>query len=157
MLKAQYSHPGKSGRKPLQPKNIQANPPAHHQLVNPNKPKPEKWIEISLMDYLNKENNNNGHMVYVATPTKIKSIDVSLVEELRAICLKLEWMRLDKEETEKMLRERDLAMEAGMKELVERGDIQKMLEIEVDRLFQLKELKNTHCRFSSLLAVHWKP
>ncbi|KAI8565860.1 hypothetical protein RHMOL_Rhmol03G0293700 [Rhododendron molle] len=55
-----------------------------------------------------------------------------------------------------MLRERDLTMEANMKELVERGDIQKMFEIEVDRLFWLKELKNTHGRFASLLAVHWK-
>ncbi|XP_058186273.1 high mobility group B protein 6-like [Rhododendron vialii] len=84
-------------------------------------------------------------MVYAATPTKIGSIDVSLAEELSAIRLKLERMRLDKEETEKMLRERDLAMEAGMKELVERGEIQKMLKIEVDRLFRLKELKNAHC------------
>lgn len=93
-------------------------------------------------------------MVYAATPTKIGSIDVSLAEELSAIRLKLERMRLDKEETEKMLRERDLAMEAGMKELVERGEIQKMLEIEVDRLFRLKELKSscTVSKFSFLLC-----
>lgn len=91
-------------------------------------------------------------MVYAATPTKIESIDVSL-EELSAIRLKLERMRLDKEETEKMLRERDLVMEAGMKELVERGEIQKMLEIEVDRLFRLKELKSscTVSKFSFLI------
>ncbi|KAF7147919.1 hypothetical protein RHSIM_Rhsim03G0028100 [Rhododendron simsii] len=88
-----------------------------------------------MIDDLNKENNNNRHMVYAATPTKIELIDVSLAEELSSVCLKLDRMRLDKEETEKILRERDLAMEAGMKELVERVEIQKMLEIEVNRLF----------------------
>ncbi|KAI8559529.1 hypothetical protein RHMOL_Rhmol04G0180600 [Rhododendron molle] len=159
MLKGQYSPlnsthtQAKSGRKPLQPRNIQANTPTHHQLVNPNKPKPQKWIEISLIDDSNKENNNNRHMVYAATPTKIGSIDVSLAEELSAIRLKLERMRLDKEETEKMLRERDLAMEAGMKELVQRGEIQKMLEIEVDRLFRLKELKSSCMRKTPIRSL----
>ncbi|KAF7144741.1 hypothetical protein RHSIM_Rhsim04G0114700 [Rhododendron simsii] len=91
-------------------------------------------------------------MVYAATPTKIELIDVSPAEELSSICLKFERMRLDKEETEKILRERDLAMEVGMKELVERGEIQKMLEIEVDGLFKLKELKKAHCRCASVFG-----
>ncbi|KAH7844394.1 hypothetical protein Vadar_027477 [Vaccinium darrowii] len=142
------THP-KSGRKPLQPRNFPVNAPINHQLNPRSKPKSEKWIEISVIDDSNKENNNNNpHMVcYAATPTKkIESIDVSLAEELSAIRQKLERMKLDKEETEKMLRDRDLALEMSMKELVERGEIQKILEIEVDRLFRLKELKSSCMR-----------
>lgn len=53
---------------------------------------------------------------------------------------KLERLRLDREKTEKMLRERDLVLESQMKEIERRGEVQKTLEIEVDKLYRLKQL-----------------
>ncbi|XP_059642276.1 high mobility group B protein 6 [Cornus florida] len=133
----------KSGRKPLQPKNFPANPIGNH--VKP-KPKPE-WIEISLISDSNKENH---------PPTKISSFDTSLAEELSAIREKLERLRFDKEKTEKMLKERDLMLEMNMKELEKRGEMQQQLEIEVDRLFRLKELKTSCMRTSSIRSLREK-
>lgn len=51
-------------------------------------------------------------------------------------------LRSDRERTEKMLRERDLMLEMKMKEVEERGEIQKSLEIELDRLYRLKQLQS---------------
>uniref|UniRef100_A0A5B7BNP4 High mobility group B protein 6 n=1 Tax=Davidia involucrata TaxID=16924 RepID=A0A5B7BNP4_DAVIN len=154
MLKAQRPLAGNqiqrpnSGRKPLQPKNSLPNPITNGVL----KPKqtPE-WIKISLIDDSNKEN----HPVY-ATPIKIESFDPSLAEELSAIREKLERLRLDKEKTEKMLQERDLVLEMNMKELEKRGEAQKQLEIEVDRLYRLKELRSSCMRISSIRSLREK-
>ncbi|KAL6998527.1 hypothetical protein U1Q18_008656 [Sarracenia purpurea var. burkii] len=132
----------KTGRNPLQPRNFPVNLPINNQ-INP-KPKPE-WMEISLMDDSNKE---NPHLIY-ATPTKIESLDVSLAEELSAIRQKLERLKVDKDKTEKMLIERDLVLQTNLKELGMRGEVQKQLEIEVDRLFRLKELKS-RCMVSKI-------
>ena len=54
----------------------------------------------------------------------------------------MERLRSDRERTEKMLRERDLMLEMKMKEVEERGEIQKSLEIELDRLYRLKQLQS---------------
>lgn len=118
----------KSGRKPLQPRNTPVN-------SNPSKLKPvQKWIGVD--DDSNKENRP----IYV-TPTKMmEPIDASLAEELSAIRKKMERLRLDRERTEKMLKERDLVMEIQMKELESRGQTQKMLEIELDRIYRLNQL-----------------
>lgn len=56
---------------------------------------------------------------------------MSLADDLNAIREKLERLRLDKEKSEKMLRERELMMEMKMKEIDQRSEIQKVLEIEV--------------------------
>ncbi|KAJ0027479.1 hypothetical protein Pint_35083 [Pistacia integerrima] len=69
---------------------------------------------------------------------------------------KLERLRLDKEKTEKMLNERDTMLDMQMKELQYRGDTQKMLEIEVDRLYRLKELKSYCLRISSIRSLREK-
>jgi len=53
----------------------------------------------------------------------------------------MERLRSDKEKTEKMLKEREALLDAKMKEMEEKSEIQKNLEIQVDRLFRLKELK----------------
>ncbi|CAI9774759.1 unnamed protein product [Fraxinus pennsylvanica] len=123
--------PPKSGRKPLQPKNTLLAP------ITPNEnPKPKQnpdCIEISLADNSNKENFAPSD--YYATPIKapIESFDASLAEELSAIREKLERLKIDKEKTEETLKERDLILDMKMKELVQRGEVQKHLEIEVDR------------------------
>ncbi|XP_042023370.1 high mobility group B protein 6-like isoform X2 [Salvia splendens] len=138
-------HRPSSGRKPLQPKNSPATPSATNLKPNPNpNPNPNHaavfWSEI---DQSNKEN------IY-STPVKkeriqfqieFDSFDASLAEELNAIREKVERLRIDKEKTDKMLRERALLLDSQMKEIVDRGMLQKQLEIEVDRLFRLKEIK----------------
>lgn len=132
----------KPGRKPLQPKNAPANPLAA-DAIKP-KVKPD-WIEISLTNTSNKENVHPLHAAAAPpAPAKgcnIELCDSSLAEELSAIREKLERLRIDKQKTEEMLRERDAALELQMRELMNRGEIQKQLELEVDRLFRLKELR----------------
>ncbi|XP_042058812.1 uncharacterized protein LOC121803175 [Salvia splendens] len=132
-------HRPSSGRKPLQPKNSPSTPSATKLKPNPNHAA-VFWGEI---DQSNKEN------IY-STPVKkeriqfqieFDSFDASLAEELNAIREKVERLRIDKEKTDKMLRERSLLLDSQMKEIVDRGMQQKQLEIEVDRLFRLKEIK----------------
>ncbi|XP_020875803.1 uncharacterized protein LOC9309054 isoform X2 [Arabidopsis lyrata subsp. lyrata] len=100
-----------SGRKALQPKNIFQTPKEDAFVVK------AKAAEL-------KEN----------------LIDASLAEELSAFKKKLERQREDRERTEKLLKERDGAMDVQMSLLLQRGETQKSLEIQVDRLFRLKEL-----------------
>jgi len=121
----------RSGRTPLQLKNSPADP------VQPSaKPKPDRpYFEISLID---KENNP---IAAVSIPAAAPP-ETSLAEELSAVKKKLERMKADKDRTEKILNEKDTMLDAKMKEMEERGEIQKNFEIEVDRLFRLKELKN---------------
>lgn len=70
----------------------------------------------------------------------VEALDASLAEELSTIRKKMERVRLDREKTEKMLEEREKVLDFKMKEMEERGLVQKILEMEVDRLFRLKEL-----------------
>ncbi|CAN1303236.1 hypothetical protein LINPERPRIM_LOCUS25772 [Linum perenne] len=53
---------------------------------------------------------------------------------------RMERLRLEREKTEKMLKEREMLLDLRMKELQLRGEAQMMLELEVDRLYRLKEL-----------------
>jgi hypothetical protein len=139
----------KSGRTPLQPKNS----PANHVIVSSAQTKPKQnQTEIHVVDQSNKENH---HQIYPTTPTKIESLDASLAEELSAIKKKLERLRSDKERTEKMLKERDMMLELKMKELEERGEIQNNLEIELDRLYRLKQLQS-HSMVTTLYAHYSK-
>lgn len=126
----------RSGRTPLQPKNSPADP--IHPSPKP-KPKPDQpCFEISAIRDSDKENiRPNPIAAAAATPP----LETSLAEELSAIKKKLERLRADKERTEKTLKEREAVMDAKMKEMEQRGEIQKNLEIQVDRLFRLKELK----------------
>ena len=71
----------------------------------------------------------------------IDSMDASLAEELTAVKKKLERIKSDKDKTEKMLQERDRTIEIQMNQLLQRGEFQKELELEVDRLFRLNQLK----------------
>ncbi|KDP21857.1 hypothetical protein JCGZ_00644 [Jatropha curcas] len=145
----------KCGRTPLQPKNLPSNPVTEIQILKPKpKQKQERIIEISVDGELNKEN----HPISVTTPTKliIEQLDASLAEELSAIRKKLERMKVDRERTKKMLNERAKTMDLQMKELEQRGEVQKRLEIEVDRLFRLKELQSGSMRISPIRSLREK-
>ena len=138
----------RSGRTPLQPKNSPADP---RPKPKP-KPKPdvEPRFEITpIRDSDDKENRPIAAAAAAtppppaaAAPPSTQLPDASsLAEELSAIKKKLERLRLDRENTEKTLNEKDAKLDAMMMELEDRGEVQKKLEIEVDRLFRLKELK----------------
>lgn len=143
----------KNGRTPLQLKNIPANPITDDGVKSKGKGKSE-WIEISLTgkeNYFNVmekvEKNNKDLEITQSTnndnvPIKIESFDSSLAEELGVIRKKLERLRLEKERTEKMLREMDLVLDMEMKEMEMRGKMQKELEMEVVKLQRLNELRS---------------
>ncbi|KAL3533632.1 hypothetical protein ACH5RR_007153 [Cinchona calisaya] len=167
MLKAQSPLSGnliqrpKTCRKPLQPKNSPATPIlTPHQKVKPTKKNAAaEWIEISVID--EDSNKENINPLLATTPVKSESfkfeqLDASLAEELCAIREKLERLRIEKEKTEKRLRERDSLLNMQMKELENRGEMQKMLEIEVDRLYRLKQLKLSCMRISPIRSLRDK-
>ncbi|CAK7343536.1 unnamed protein product [Dovyalis caffra] len=140
----------KSGRKPLQPKNSPATPMTQIHILKPK----QEGIEFSEVKDSNKEN----HPIYTTTPTKPinEPLDSSLAEELSAIKKKLEKLRLERERTEKMLKEREMVMDLQMKELEQRGEVQKRLEIEVDRLYRLKELQSYSMKISPIRTLREK-
>ncbi|KAJ4832554.1 hypothetical protein Tsubulata_000117 [Turnera subulata] len=148
------------GRKPLQPKNT--NSPAN-PTPTPDTPLSklkQGWIEIPSVGG---DSNKENHPVYATPPPPAKqqqqvveSLDVSLAEELSAIRQKLERLRLDKERTEKMLKEREVALDLKMKEILQRGEAQKRLEIEVDRLYRLKQLQSYTTRISPIRSLREK-
>ncbi|KAK4766719.1 hypothetical protein SAY87_008361 [Trapa incisa] len=144
-----------SGRKPLQPRNS----PATHQVISLPGSKPKgSLVEIfSESVESNKENLIISGPAIVSTPSKFEAtIDTSLADELSTVRKKLERLRQDKEETEKMLMERDLILEAQMKEIERRGEVQKTLEIEVDRLYRLKQLHMSCMRVSPIRSLREK-
>ncbi|AED90409.1 hypothetical protein ISN45_At05g000940 [Arabidopsis thaliana x Arabidopsis arenosa] len=122
-----------SGRKALQPRNIYQTPKEDAFFVKP------KAAE-KLKENLNLET----------------SIDASLAEELSAFKKKLERLREDRESTEKLLKERDEAMDLHMSHLLQRGETQKSLEIQVDRLFRLKELHAYSSKISPIRSLRAK-
>ncbi|GKV03012.1 hypothetical protein SLEP1_g15377 [Rubroshorea leprosula] len=139
----------KSGRKPLQPKNSLVD--AVNEIARTKLISKQGWIEITPAGNLNKENRP----IY-ATPTRIEPMDSSLAEELSAMRKKMERLRLDKEKTERMLRERSEMLDLQMKEMECRGEIQRELEIEVDRLYRLKELQCFSMRISPVRTLREK-
>ncbi|KAL9428600.1 hypothetical protein AB3S75_030561 [Citrus x aurantiifolia] len=148
----------RSGRTPLKPINSPVTPITATKLKPKPKPKPEQECidknqnqnQIPAAADLNKEETVNKPV------TNIESLDTSLAEELSAIRKKLERLRLEKERTEKMLDEREVILDMQMKGLQNRGEIQKMLEIEVDRLYRLNQLKSYCIRVSSIRSLREK-
>lgn len=125
----------KSGRTPLKPVNSPATPVSAAPITKA-KSIPQECINISLFGPSNKENGP----IYATPMIETATMDSSLAEELSAIRKKLERQRLDRERTEKMLKEKDLVLDLQLKEIENRGQIQKMLEIDVDRVFRLNQL-----------------
>ncbi|XP_039072041.1 high mobility group B protein 6-like [Hibiscus syriacus] len=102
-------------------------------------------VLVSNPKMFNSDERNLNHQY----PTAAVNMEtVSLAEELNAFREKMERLRLDKEKTEKLLEEKDAVLLLQMKEIEERGQIQRHLEIQVDRLFRLKELKSYCMRIS---------
>ncbi|KAJ4970139.1 hypothetical protein NE237_003238 [Protea cynaroides] len=137
----------KIGRKPLQPRNFLVNPIDDQTKTNP---KP-KWVDISLAGDSDKENR-----LITITPHKIGSFDSSLAEELSAIKRKLERLRLEKEKTEKKLRQKDLVLQMHMLDLQRRDEAQKQLEIMIEKLMVLKKLQSTCMRTTPIQSLRQK-
>ncbi|CAN6575962.1 unnamed protein product [Malus baccata var. baccata] len=135
----------KSGRTPLQPKNAPMTSTNSDLKIKP----VHQWIGVG--DDSNKENRP-----MYATPVKIEAMDASLGEELSSIRKKMERMKSDREKTEKTLKERDMVMEIQMKELENRGQIQKMLETELDRIYRLNQLHVQSIKVSPIRSLREK-
>uniref|UniRef100_A0A803MI32 Uncharacterized protein n=1 Tax=Chenopodium quinoa TaxID=63459 RepID=A0A803MI32_CHEQI len=152
-----FRHPKPGGRKPLQPKNSivinnnhydpspkqKSNPPKTNQLFIPT------LSPIIIVNDSNKEN-------WDPTIPLIESMDASLADELTAVKQKLERLKFEKDKIDKMLQERDRILEIQMTELNHRGEFQKELEIEVDRLYRLKHLKLACTRMSPIRSLREK-
>ncbi|KAK9755404.1 hypothetical protein RND81_01G022700 [Saponaria officinalis] len=136
-------------RKPLQPKNTI---PSKTPISNPLK-KPQNNASITMYPPNYAHSNKENLCIF---SNSIEIIDPSLAEELSAVKLKLERLRLDKEKTEKMLDDRRKLIDFRIYELQERGEFQRELEIEVDRLFRLKQLKLTCTSMSPIKSLREK-
>ncbi|KAI3666810.1 hypothetical protein L6452_41847 [Arctium lappa] len=155
-------------RRPLQPIKSTSNnlppPPIDHIHQKPNLKL--GWIEDSNKENPNQnekrninsnlELNRSSICTVAADPVQIEQFEVSLAEELSAIREKMERLRSDREKTEKMLREREVMMEMKMKDLDHRGQIQKVLEMEVDRLYRLNELRSLCNRILPIRSLREK-
>ncbi|KAL0710174.1 hypothetical protein Bca4012_017152 [Brassica carinata] len=124
-----------AGRRALQPRNI-FNVPAvaadtQLELKKTKAPPPPPPPHNDAKE---------DHLLLPVPVPVVEAMDASLGEELSAFKKKLERLREDRERTEKLLEEREEAMDLKMSQLLQRGEIQKSLEIQVDRLFRLKEL-----------------
>ncbi|OIV98537.1 hypothetical protein TanjilG_12123 [Lupinus angustifolius] len=123
----------RSGRTPLQPINSDNQ---HSSPLNP---------KLSISSHKTKPP--------IATTTLP---DSTLAEELEAIKKRIERLRNDREITEKILNEREMILNEKMNDLEQRGEIQKDMEIQVDRLFRLKELKFRCMRVSPMRTLREK-
>ncbi|XP_060962414.1 high mobility group B protein 6-like [Cannabis sativa] len=174
MLAAHYPAIGnhkiraKSGRKPLQPRNFLQNPATLLDQCSTAKPKPKQQerlhVDASSAAALVVEHSppppppptKKEAQQMIIAPAKIGSFDASLAEELSAMRKRLERLRLDGERTERILKERDAVLDSEMKDLEKRGEIQKSMENEVDRLYRLKQLHSQSLRFSSIPSLREK-
>ncbi|KAK8573117.1 hypothetical protein V6N13_099932 [Hibiscus sabdariffa] len=115
-------------------------------------PKQHHWVLL-----LHSKSNEVKLKLKHQAPTATEKMETaSLAEELSGLRKKMERLRLDKEKTEKMLNGREGVLLLQMKEMEERGQIQRQLEIQVDRLFRLKELKSYCMRISPLKSLREK-
>ncbi|XP_058741880.1 uncharacterized protein LOC131614288 [Vicia villosa] len=147
----------RSGRTPLQPKNTPADLTLH-PFTKPKLKPDQSCFEITLVPNTDKENLPFEFAASATSSpvTPLETLETSLGEELSAMKKKLERLRTDKEKTEKMLKEREALLDAKMKEMKEKSEIQKNLEIQVDRLFRLKELKYRCMRVSPIRTLREK-
>ncbi|KAI3742797.1 hypothetical protein L1987_60493 [Smallanthus sonchifolius] len=152
----------KSGRRPLQPIRSTTNAPTlPNQIIyqksnieysDKENPKQNKKPDLTS----NLDQNRCSISKNDAAPVPIEQFEVSLADELCAIRQKMERLRSDKEKTEKMLRERKVMMEMKMKEILHRCEIQKALEIEVDRLYRLNQLRSLCDRMVPIRSLREK-
>ncbi|KZV33110.1 hypothetical protein F511_03376 [Dorcoceras hygrometricum] len=131
-----------SGRKALQPK---IDPFANALTSAANTDAKPKWA-TQCVDISNKENVH----------PMIQSFDSSLAQELSAIREKLERLRIDRENTDEVLRQRGLMLDSHMKVILSRWEDQKQLEMEVDRLYRLKEIRLSCMRISPVKSLREK-
>uniref|UniRef100_A0A7N0T6U1 Uncharacterized protein n=1 Tax=Kalanchoe fedtschenkoi TaxID=63787 RepID=A0A7N0T6U1_KALFE len=131
----------KPARKPLQPRNSNAinSTVAKLKSIIKRDEAPDSGVlkgrvkaseETGERDW-NKEN----------IPVTMEGFDSSLGEELIEARKRVERLKLDKEKTEEKLKERDALFELWREGLETRGKEQIKLEIEMDRLYRINELR----------------
>ncbi|XP_068634290.1 high mobility group B protein 6 [Aristolochia californica] len=120
----------KSRRRPLQPRNFLATPTPLKKITEP--------IHFQIANIV--DSNKENHPV---VEDAIAPFDPSLAEELVAIRRKLERLRLEKEKTERVLKERDFVLEKRMRDWEKRVEEQNRVEMEIKKILKLKELKSS--------------
>ncbi|XP_039129466.1 uncharacterized protein LOC120265590 isoform X2 [Dioscorea cayenensis subsp. rotundata] len=110
-------------RRPLQP----LSSPANHLPT-------EKMSSIQISKQIDGDAGKENH------PAFSGRLDASLAEELGVARRRRDRIRLERERTERMLGERDLVLENGMRDLVMRGEEQRRLELELLRLIGISDL-----------------
>ncbi|XP_073051483.1 uncharacterized protein [Primulina eburnea] len=143
MPAAAVQSPQSSNRKALQPKiDIFPTNALINMATNTNaKPKSSQCVDIS--------NKENIHPM-------IQCFDSSLAHELNAIREKLERLTIDRENTDEVLRQRGMMLDSHMKGIINRWEDQKQLEMEVDRLYRLKEIRLSCMRISAVKSLREK-
>ncbi|KAH7677670.1 hypothetical protein IHE45_07G098900 [Dioscorea alata] len=109
-------------RRPLQP----LSSPANHL--------PTEKMSIQISKQIDGDAGKENH------PAFSGRLDASLAEELGVARRRRDRIRLERERTERMLGERDLVLEKGMRDLVMRGEEQRRLELELLRLIGISNL-----------------
>ncbi|XP_076883574.1 uncharacterized protein LOC143532397 [Bidens hawaiensis] len=140
----------KPTRRPLQPLKSHSNIP-------PQPPNPKSINKDEKIDRASYPEPTRSPVSTVSSaPVQIEQFEVSLADELNAIREKMERLKADRERTEEILKAREVTMEMKMKEIEERGEIQKVLEIEVDRLYRLNELRSVCNRILPIRSLREK-
>ncbi|XP_051131050.1 protein SCARECROW [Andrographis paniculata] len=165
-------------RVPLRPKNhhptTDAPPPAVALApAHPTSSKPHPHPHPQPAHEHNKENHQHFPLppplcsVVITTTTTdepetepfsfpVPQMDASLADELGALRERLQRVRIDKDRTDKLLRERALSLDLRMKEILSRWEVQKQLEMELDRLYRLHQIRLASARVSPLPSLREK-
>ncbi|KAL8141057.1 hypothetical protein V2J09_007078 [Rumex salicifolius] len=144
--------PKATGRRvPLHPKNTPSNN-NNSKIAQSNL---KKFIPICPANFNNKENRPDFAPPATDTDSEVEvsPMDASLAEELDAVRKRLERLRMDRNTTERMLRLRDRVFEIRLQDFMLRGEFQKQLEVEVDRLYRLKQLQFHSMRVSPIKSL----
>ncbi|KAL5727091.1 hypothetical protein ACHQM5_000323 [Ranunculus cassubicifolius] len=130
----------KKSRKALQPKDLSANEAniLANQISSPIPSDLAKENQETLVSSIKKKNTTKA----ASKTSKSKTKD-SFEKELVELQGKLEQMRIEKEQTEELLRDRDEMLKMKETELENRGKEQMKLQLELKKLQRLKEFKPT--------------
>ncbi|XP_078153689.1 uncharacterized protein LOC144548851 [Carex rostrata] len=148
-------------RRPLQPKNLNSIPSLENPPKKLKKLNQKTTTQPLIQDNTSKENHLIQPSVCKENLKKEKQDDelmreASLAEELEIVRKRRERLRLEREKTEEMLRERDLVLERAMKKMERRGEEQNSIELEIYKFILLKDLRTSSMRVYPVQSLRMK-
>ncbi|XP_078179541.1 uncharacterized protein LOC144573638 [Carex rostrata] len=150
-------------RRPLQPKNLNSIP----SLENPPKKLKKLNQKTTTQPLIQDNTSKESHLIQVQPSVCEENLkkekeqddelrEASLAEELEIVRKKRERLRLGREKTEEMLRERDLVLERAMKEMERRAEEQNSIELEIYKFILLKDLRTSSMRVYPVQSLRMK-